>query len=215
MRKFYVKLLIFAKIVEVIKSFLRKIFKEKPNGAQPIDTLTIDFTDARKWEYIIIHHSKGPDKKTRDWEGIRRYHTSWRYKDIIISYERAKELKALGKVVESPWKDIGYQWGIELIGSQYVYRRGRKLHMRGAHCYQNDMNSKAIGICVLGDYDVVSPTEEQIKMLAKLCRRLMNHFNIPITHIKRHSDYANYKSCPGEKFDLSRLIVEIEKLKGV
>lgn len=132
----------------------------------------------RKWTHIMIHHSLTKDSKTVSWNAIKKYHT-----------------KVLG------WKDIGYHFGVEKVKDGYVILVGRPLLMSGAHCKEAGMNYKAIGICVIGNYDCCSPSSN---MLAELCYRLiiplMDTFNIPIENIVFHRDFARYKSCPGKKF---------------
>ncbi|MCP4372960.1 MAG: hypothetical protein GY797_33365, partial [Deltaproteobacteria bacterium] len=64
---------------------------------------------------IVAHHTKGPDRIVRDWDGITTYHTSYRYHGEIITIEKAKKLILDGEKVESPWKDNGYNWGIEKV----------------------------------------------------------------------------------------------------
>lgn len=141
-----------------------------------------------KKTYIMMHHSATPDGKTFEWEAIRRYHKS------------------------KGWRDIGYHWGIEKIGNIYKILKGREEWDTGAHCKEGGMNKKAIGICLVGNYDNEPPTEEQYKLLARLCREIMNRHNIPIDNIVMHRQYAinrwtgnPYKSCPGWKFDLEKL----------
>lgn len=155
-----------------------------------------------KWTHIIIHHSETKDDIGNDWIGIKKYHTSWRYEYNIITEEKAKELIAQGKEVEKPWSDIAYNFGIEKDNNKYVYRLGRPLTVTGGHA--KGMNDVAIGICLVGNYDIVAPAEKQYIMLAQLCKVLCDCFNIPIDNIKKHSEYA-YKTCPGTKFNMASL----------
>ena len=75
-----------------------------------IDIPEFNWTDARKFKYIVWHHSESPDGVERNWEQLKKYHTSFRVDYCIVSeeefYRRRREGE--GKRFEKPWKDIGY-----------------------------------------------------------------------------------------------------------
>jgi len=131
------------------------------------------------WEFIIIHHSLTKDNKVVNWQAIRDYH-----------------IKHFG------WSDIGYHFGIERVSCVYQVCIGRPLTQPGAHTV--GMNNKAIGICLVGNYDEESPSPEQYLILASLVRCLMKKFSIPIANIKGHRDYS-LKTCPGKNFSFAYL----------
>jgi N-acetylmuramoyl-L-alanine amidase len=126
--------------------------------------------------HIIIHHSLTKDGTTVSWGAIRDYHLS------------------LG------WNDIGYHYGIELIGNHHEILLGRFSDVPGAHCSQNGMNRKSIGICVVGNFDLEAPPEPAMVLLTGLVRRLMSIYGIPAENVEPHRKYATYKSCPGNSF---------------
>lgn len=135
-----------------------------------------------RWTHIVIHHSLTKDQKVVDWPAIRRYHK-----------------EELGYI------DVGYPFGIEGIyrqgfGTVYEILVGRQLNQTGAHCKQAGMNRKGIGICMIGNFDVVPPPDDQLEKLISLVRALMSVFKIPKKNVKRHSDFAPYKTCPGKAF---------------
>lgn len=139
------------------------------------------------WKYIIIHHSLTKDSKTVSWQAITRYH---------------RDTKG--------WDYNGYHFGIELVNDNYEIFMGRPLNMNGAHT--QGMNRKAIGICVVGNFDVEKPPEKALRKLAVLVKSLMDMFNIPIYKIRGHNYYSS-KSCPGKLFDLDLFKREyIEKI---
>jgi len=155
----------------------------------------------------MIHHSATPDGSTFSWKAIEKYHTSWRYDGNIITPLQVQQYKKEGKTVEPPWVDIGYHLGVEVIEGRVTGLIGRPLDMDGAHCV--GMNSKSIGICVVGNYDLTSPPDEMINYLIKyLLRPLIRLLNIPKTSIKFHNEYAP-KTCPGTKFDKKSLLARI------
>jgi len=162
-----------------------------------------------KWEYIVLHHSWSPDNNvTSDWDGIKRYQMSWRYNDTAISSDRAKALIIQGKKVIAPDLDIAYNFGLEYVNKSFVYRIGRPLSMQGAHTI--GFNYVSIGICIIGNYDLVEPDIQQYDMLVKLCKELQRLYNIPNNKVIGHREtYAIRKvpiekSCPGNKINLDK-----------
>jgi N-acetylmuramoyl-L-alanine amidase len=125
---------------------------------------------------IIIHHSLTKDGQTVSWGAIRRYHRS------------------LG------WRDVGYHYGIELVGDEYEILAGRMQDEVGAHCKEGGMNRHGLGICVVGNFDERPPPQAQLDKLIRLVRSLMSVFKIPADRVHRHHDLAPYKSCPGRAF---------------
>jgi N-acetylmuramoyl-L-alanine amidase len=123
---------------------------------------------------IIIHHSATKDGATFSWSAIKRYH-----------------VQTLG------WKTIGYHAGVELVDDDYFAMLGRDWDMTGAHTLgQNDWS---LGLCFVGNYDDYEPDDEMLEVgagVVKLWRRL---YNIPLSEIHKHSEYAA-KSCPGRLF---------------
>ena len=125
-----------------------------------------------KKTHIIIHHSLvSYTKNPSQFEAIERYHAG----------------KGWGK-------GTGYNFVIEKDG---LRENGRSLSTLGAHCYQQGMNRKSIGICLSGDFDIEEPTREQCESLLKLILELQEAHGIPDENVELHRDYATYKSCPG------------------
>jgi N-acetylmuramoyl-L-alanine amidase len=152
--------------------------------------------------YIVIHHSFTKDSKIVDWNAIRKYHMSYAYNGEIITREEAHKLLGNGERIKRPWKDIGYHFGIEKIDNVYEILVGRMMDEKGAHCIQQGMNNKSIGICCIGNFDDELPPQKQMELCIKLVRSLMNIFNISRENVVGHREYASYKSCPGSKWSM-------------
>lgn len=133
-----------------------------------------------KKTHIIIHHSATDQG---DVEVFRDYHVN-----------------TLG------WRDVGYHYVIPKSGE---IQKGRKEEDTGAHCKQEHMNYKSIGICVVGDFDNYFPDVRQFKSLVELAKEIMVRYNIPVENVKMHRDYADYKSCPGMLFPFDLFIKEL------
>lgn len=160
-------------------------------GNQVIDYIS-NFQGALSWKGIILHHSATPDGKVNDWEAIRRWHTG-----LVGSSD--PKANNYNPYKANPDKDIGYHFGLEMIGGKLTYQIGRSLAMQGAHTI--GMNSVAIGICLIGNYNKIEPTDQQYFLLASLCRELQRKFKILLKDINPHWAYAD-KTCPGRKFDM-------------
>ena len=144
--------------------------------------------------YIIVHCSAGPDRVTRDWPAIREYH-----------------MKNRG------WTDIGYHFGVERVGDGFEVVKGRPVDQSGAHCVEQQMNYRSIGVCMVGGDpgegfgDKYPLPREQylttLRLIADLCRQ----HSIPVEHVKGHREYAPYKTCPGVGVDLDLLRRDVAK----
>lgn len=94
---------------------------------------------------------------------------------------------------------IGYNYVVLLDGS---IRKGRSLDIAGAHCPQEGMNRRAVGVCYIGGYaaDGKTPkdtrTEAQKKSLVTLIRTLKGRYP-SIREVKGHRDVKGVnKACP-------------------
>ena len=133
---------------------------------------------------IIIHHSLTKDSQTVSWGAIRWWHT------IKLGYD-----------------NIGYHCGVELVGSgSHVYYEillGRMWDEVGAHT--RGQNTSSLGICFVGNYDEVEPSDDMLIAGARVIKMWMKLFDIPLEEIYAHHHFADYKSCPGRMFSLQRL----------
>lgn len=125
------------------------------------------------WSYVIVHHTGAEE---RDAEQVRRYHLS------------------LG------WRDIGYNFVIERDGK---VAPGRSLDLPGAHCRADGMNSKGIGVAVIGNLESPPPLPGQaaslLELLADLCRR----FGIQPDQLLGHREVRGAATdCPGRYLDM-------------
>lgn len=129
--------------------------------------------------HIVIHHSLTKDSETVSWGAIKDFHVN-----------------------VNGWNDIGYHFGLELARDRYEIFMGRMTDEVGAHCPQNGMNTKGIGICLVGNFDIEKPSKLQYDKLIVLVKFLMRQYNIPKENISGHHDHNPGKSCPGKLFDM-------------
>jgi len=198
--------------------------KESPKITMPpkpkLD-LDIPIDNSRPWKGICWHHSASPDKATRDWDGIRKYHTSYRVDFEIVSQEEFERRlnSGQGKVFQKPWRDVGYHAGTELVDGKPVYHWGRPLSMIGAHAgvsgVSNNFNEEYIGICCIGNYDALSPDPNLWEFNLKATRALMEAYKISKENVIGHREVFDrlnvprQKSCPGMAWNLNLMRAEL------
>jgi len=132
---------------------------------------------------IIVHHSLTKDSGSVSWGAIRKYHTQTLH-----------------------WQDIGYHAGVELVfsGNELCYEIliGRMWDIAGAHT--KGQNQHSLGICFIGNFDAILPTDSQLIAGAKLISLWLKYSNLTLSDIFPHHQFA-VKTCPGNLFDMDRL----------
>ena len=128
---------------------------------------------------IIIHHSLTKDNQTVSWNAIRKYHM---------------DVKG--------WDDIGYHYGIELVGDKHEILVGRQMTTPGAHT--KGRNKSSLGICLIGNFDVQPPVKEMWDLAVSLVDSLCNILYITSNSVYSHNRYAPDRSCPGKAFNMDR-----------
>jgi hypothetical protein len=141
--------------------------------------------------HLIVHHSFSPGNNITDWvaavRGIWTFH-----------------------VMSNGWSDIGYNWLIDPNGTIYEGRAwvGEDDNTQGAHFC--GFNRNTMGVCMLGDFTSVTPTDAALKSLVRILgyRASVNNINVRTTsfhansqrtldHISGHRDGCS-TACPGE-----------------
>lgn len=88
--------------------------------------------------------------------------------------------------------DIGYHFVIDRTGRIW---QGRDWSYQGAHTANN--NSNNLGVMLLGNFDIQSPTQAQLQSLHALVRSLARMHGVSRNRIFGHSDFCNTQ-CPGK-----------------
>lgn len=141
-------------------------------------------------DYICLHHSLTADGQTVSAGAIEDYHRN-----------------------TNGWRDVGYHYFVELIGDRYYVIVGRPEEEIAAACVEAQMNSRAIHVCLVGNYDERPPA---LRMLEVATRRIflpvMHRHGITPERVIGHRDAGlmdgfdwrrgQFKSCPGRAFDL-------------
>jgi hypothetical protein len=133
----------------------------------------------------MLHHSGTVDTKSLTWGIIRSNHKSL-----------------------YPQADHPYHYGVEWIRSSYEILMGRMPDIKGAHCRAQRMNHIALGICMVGNFDMAPPAKAQWKKTLELVRFLMFHYAIPKENVIGHRNVKE-TNCPGRFFDLGKFRLQL------
>jgi len=138
-----------------------------------------------QWRYIIVHHTatdEGNAKSIHVSHGARGFSNGLGYHFLI---DNGTMGKGDGQIEMSP------RW----IKQQ-----------NGAHCKAGDMNRRAVGIALVGNFNYEKPTPNQLQTLSFLLSVLRNYYHIPSSHVMAHGRVHGAKTeCPGKLFPLEVL----------
>jgi uncharacterized protein YbbC (DUF1343 family) len=110
---------------------------------------------------------------------------------------------------EKNWIDIPYHFMIDLKGNIY---EARPINYPGDTNTDYDVNGHAL-ICVVGNYEIQTIKDVQLKSLAKLVAFLKQKYHVELKDIKGHKDYTTQTVCPGK--DLYKYLEDGSFLKMV
>lgn len=135
-------------------------------------------------QWLVVHHSAASENQTP--QSIEDYH------------------------LQQGWEGVGYHFLIDKLGEIW---RGRPEHYHGSHVKEQGINTKSLGILVIGDFDKKLPTPQQISSLRGILSDLMAKYSIPVEKIVPHRHFLGqnpYKSCYGSRLqdDWARSILQ-------
>jgi len=171
---------------------LKPLPKPKPKPNYNIDVFPKGWLPAerieRKWSAVVIHHSGTKNGNAAIFD---RWHKQGNH-----------------------WDGVGYDFVIgngtnSADGQVEVTYRWRD-QQTGAHCKvagSNWANEKAVGICLVGNFNQTLPTSRQMQSLLKLVRFLQKRYGIPKGRIYGHNTTPGAKAtdCPGKRFPMAKL----------
>ncbi len=147
---------------------------------QPVITLY----PSQKWQYIIIHHSGTEEGSSlqfhrshlgKGWDRGIGYH-------FVI--DNGKSSKQDGQIETTP------RW---------------LKQQDGAHCKAADMNTKGIGICLVGNFNAEHVSGAQLRSLIYLVNKLRAYYKVPVRNIMGHGRVPGSRTdCPGKNFPWER-----------
>lgn len=141
-----------------------------------------------------------PSRAERQWTAIVIHHSATKQGNAAIFDKWHKE--------GNYWEGVGYDFVIgngtsSGDGEVEVTFRWRE-QRTGAHCKTPDnwANEKAVGICLVGNFEQTAPTVRQLQSFVKLVRFLQERYGIPKDRIYGHNTTpgARETDCPGRRF---------------
>ncbi|MCG2712895.1 MAG: N-acetylmuramoyl-L-alanine amidase [Candidatus Omnitrophica bacterium] len=147
--------------------------------AAPLESV-VSLYPSQQWKYIIIHHSATDEGNAL---GFHRNHETRGF-DKGLGYhfviDNGTQGKKAGHIEVSP------RW----IKQQ-----------DGAHCKAGNMNFRAIGVCLVGNFNKGCVSEKQMESLVYLINRLCSYYKIPKKNIIGHGQVKGASTdCPGNNF---------------
>jgi hypothetical protein len=141
----------------------------------------------KKWTAIVIHHSATTNGSAAIFDKVHRENKYW--DGIAYDFVIGNGTNSSDGAVE-----VTFRWRKQLTG---------------AHCKtpNNWANEKAVGICLVGDFNQTVPTRRQMQSLVKLVRFLQNRYRIVKSRVYGHKTTpgARVTDCPGQKFPMVSL----------
>jgi len=148
-----------------------------PNAATT--KAVIPLYPSTKWTYIIIHHS-ATDVGDAYYLNILHRRRGWDgigYDFVIDNGTKGKQDGAI---------EVSFRW----INQE-----------NGAHCHAAEMNSRGIGICLVGNFSKEQISEKQMSSLVYLVNVLKKYYRIPVGHVMGHGRVPGARTeCPGKYF---------------
>ncbi len=165
-------------------------------GAAPMQHV-VPLFPSDKWRYIIIHHSATDEGNSlhfnkahlkRGWDRGVGYH-------FVI--DNGTMGKGEGQIEATP---------------RWVKQQD------GAHCKASDMNTKAIGVCLVGNFSRERVSSRQMDSLVFLLNKLRGYYRVPVKRIMGHGQVPGAATeCPGTRFpwsELKRRLRQVARLQG-
>jgi hypothetical protein len=133
-----------------------------------------------RWDYVVIHHSATPMGSV---QGMDHYHRRRGMENGLAYHFVIGNGRGMGDGQIA----IGRRWSSQL---------------NGGHLASEALNARALGICLVGNFDQKPPSKQQLASLEALTRYLMKRCGIPKSAVKTHQQINTIGTrCPGRLFD--------------
>ena len=147
--------------------------------------------EQRPWRFIVVHHSATA-------------------KGSAIEFDRMHKAKG--------WDELGYHFvignGVGSGDGQVEVGPRWEKQKHGAHCKVEghpEYNDVGIGICLVGNFDLTRPSDDQMDGLARLVHTMMVRYRIPRNRVFGHGQ-LKATDCPGRNFSYADLWRRVQRL---
>jgi N-acetyl-anhydromuramyl-L-alanine amidase AmpD len=138
-----------------------------------------------QWKYIVVHH-------TATGKGNA--------KTIYLSHQARGFSNGLGYHFLIDNGTLGKGDGQIEMSPRWIWQQN------GAHCKANDMNERAIGIALVGNFNYEKPTPNQLQSLSFLLSVLRGYYHLQRANVLAHCKVHGAKTeCPGKLFPMDCL----------
>ena len=142
----------------------------------------------RTWRYIVVHESasvNGGLAKIDAEHRKQKGYSSCGYHFVIGNGSDTPD----GRI------EVAERWSNQAAGA----------HSRDARA--PEVNEYGIGICLVGEFDSVAPTDRQMESLRALIAYLQGRYHVPNENVGTHALFASKPiPCPGGKFPGSEIL---------
>lgn len=147
-----------------------------PSEWQPRATAAV-----RDWQAIVIHHAAMPSGNANT---LHKVHLANGWDGLGYHFVVGNGTQSGDGEVE-----VGFRWRDQREGAHARARKGD----------DNRWNLHGIGICLVGDFTTVPPSQRQMDALVRVVRALMVEYGIPEENVVPHS-LVHGTECPGARF---------------
>ena len=141
--------------------------------------LIIPLFPNKKWKFIIIHHSA-----TKEGDSL-----------AFDAYHRKRGFGGVGYHFVIDNGTLGKEDGEVEATPRWLKQED------GRHCRASQMNAKAIGVCLVGNFNEGMVSERQMASLIDLVGTLRHYYKIPMKKIMGHGQVRGADTdCPGKNF---------------
>ncbi len=133
-----------------------------------------------RWKYIVVHHSASTQGTLH---GMDMYHRQRRKMENGLAYHF---VIGNGRGMADGAIEAGNRW---------------RRQIKGGHLSSDALNEVALGICLVGNFEVDVPSAAQMQSLYALVAYLMRRGDIPRAAVRTHKQInTRPTACPGARF---------------
>jgi N-acetylmuramoyl-L-alanine amidase len=151
-----------------------------------------------------------PPVAPRDWRAIVVHHSATTTGGAA-AFDKMHRAKG--------WDELGYDFvignGTDTADGQIEVGPRWTKQKYGAHAKTPDnwYNEHAVGICLVGNFDVERPTPKQMQSLTKLVTYLMRTYHIQADHLVGHGETKS-TDCPGRYMNVAQFRRQEARIVG-